>query len=77
MCHFGHFPPIHEADLPLPLPPALHPGELRPCEAADFAPLFPMALIAQEVSIERCQKARFSSPFFYPVFVVVCLGPES
>ena len=42
-----------QADLPVPLPPPLHPGELRPCTAEDFAPLFPMSLIAQEVSTER------------------------
>ena len=42
-----------QADLPVPLPPPLHPGELRPCGPDDFAPLFPMSLIAQEVSTER------------------------
>lgn len=42
-----------QADLPVPLPPPLHPGELRSCTAEDFAPLFPMSLIAQEVSTER------------------------
>lgn len=42
-----------QADLPAPLPPPLHPGELRPCGPEDFAPLFPMSLIAQEVSAER------------------------
>lgn len=42
-----------QADLPVPLPPPLHPGELRPCGPEDFAPLFPMSLIAQEVSAER------------------------
>lgn len=42
-----------QADLPVPLPPPLHPGELRPCGPEDFAPLFPMSLIAQEVSTER------------------------
>jgi len=42
-----------QADLPEPLPPPLHPGELRPCGPADFAPLFPMSLIEQEVSQER------------------------
>ena len=37
-------------DLPEPPPPALHPGTLEPAGPDDFAPLFPMALIMQEVS---------------------------
>ena len=37
-------------DLPAPPPPALHPGTLEPAGPDDFAPLFPMALIMQEVS---------------------------
>jgi tryptophan synthase beta chain len=40
------------ADLPPP-PPVLHPGTGQPIGPADLAPLFPMALIAQEVSTER------------------------
>ena len=40
-------------DLPEPLPPALHPVTHEPATAEDFAPLFPMALVAQEVSEER------------------------
>jgi tryptophan synthase beta chain len=40
------------ADLPKPLSPVLHPGTLRPITPDDLAPLFPMALIAQEVSPE-------------------------
>lgn len=40
-------------DLPAPPPPALHPGTHEPAGPADFAPLFPMALIMQEVSQER------------------------
>jgi len=40
-------------DLPAPPPPALHPGTLQPAGPEDFAPLFPMALIMQEVSQER------------------------
>ena len=40
------------ADLPPP-PPVLHPGTGQPIGPADLAPLFPMALIAQEVSAER------------------------
>jgi tryptophan synthase beta chain len=41
------------ADLPVPPPPVLHPGTLKPIGPDDLAPLFPMALIAQEVSTER------------------------
>ena len=40
-------------DLPAPLPPVLHPATGRPVGPEDLAPLFPMALIAQEVSTER------------------------
>ena len=36
-----------------PPPPPLHPGTLQPIGPADLAPLFPMALIAQEVSQDR------------------------
>ena len=42
-----------QADLPTPAPPVLHPGTLQPIGPADLAPLFPMALIMQEVSQER------------------------
>jgi tryptophan synthase beta chain len=41
------------ADLPAPPPPVLHPGTKQPVGPADLAPLFPMALIAQEVATER------------------------
>jgi len=41
------------ADLPVPPPPPLHPGTLQPAGPEDLAPLFPMALIEQEVSAER------------------------
>jgi tryptophan synthase beta chain len=37
-------------DLPSPPPPVLHPGRLDPVGPDDLAPLFPMALIMQEVS---------------------------
>lgn len=40
-------------DLPEPLPPPLHPGSRQPATALDFAPLFPQALIEQEMSQER------------------------
>jgi tryptophan synthase beta chain len=41
------------ADLPSPPPPPLHPGTREPVGPDDLAPLFPAALIAQEVSPER------------------------
>nr|WP_296068809.1 TrpB-like pyridoxal phosphate-dependent enzyme [uncultured Actinoplanes sp.] len=40
-------------DLPAPPPPVLHPGTLRPVGPDDLAPLFPAALIEQEVTTER------------------------
>ena len=39
-------------DLPAPPPPPLHPGTLEPAGPDDLAPLFPMALIGQEVTAE-------------------------
>ena len=42
-----------QADLPFELPPVLHPGTKQPVGPADLAPLFPMALIQQEVTKER------------------------
>ncbi|MPZ60953.1 MAG: TrpB-like pyridoxal phosphate-dependent enzyme [Propionibacteriales bacterium] len=41
------------ADLPEPPPPPLHPGTLQPVGPDDLAPLFPQALIGQEVTTER------------------------
>jgi tryptophan synthase beta chain len=40
-------------DLPEPPPPVLHPGTHQPIGPDDLAPLFPMALIGQEVSQDR------------------------
>jgi tryptophan synthase beta chain len=40
-------------DLPSPPPPPLHPGTGEPVGPDDLAPLFPAALIGQEVSAER------------------------
>jgi tryptophan synthase beta chain len=40
-------------DLPSPPPPPLHPGTREPVGPDDLAPLFPMALIGQEVSADR------------------------
>jgi tryptophan synthase beta chain len=39
-------------DLPEPPPPPLHPGTREPVGPDDLAPLFPMALIEQEVSMQ-------------------------
>ncbi len=41
------------ADLPVPLAPPLHPATMQPVGPDDLAPIFPMALIAQEMSTER------------------------
>jgi tryptophan synthase beta chain len=41
------------ADLPRPPAPVLHPATLQPIGPPDLEPLFPAALIAQEVSRER------------------------
>ena len=40
-------------DLPVPPPPPLHPGTMEPVGPEDLAPLFPMALIEQEVTSDR------------------------
>ncbi|MGO9205433.1 MAG: TrpB-like pyridoxal phosphate-dependent enzyme [Candidatus Limnocylindrales bacterium] len=40
-------------DLPVPPPAVLHPATGQPVGPADLAPLFPMALIGQEVSTDR------------------------
>ena len=40
-------------DLPFTPPPPLHPGTREPIGPDDLAPLFPLALIAQEVSGDR------------------------
>ena len=42
-----------QADLREPLPPPIHPATGQPIGPQDLAPLFPMALIEQEVSRER------------------------
>ena len=39
-------------DLPAPPAPYLHPATLQPMVPADLAPIFPQAIIAQEVSAE-------------------------
>src|SRR5437588_1591455 len=40
-------------DLPAPPPPPLHPGTGQPVGPDDLAPLFPQALIGQEVTGDR------------------------
>ena len=42
-----------QADLPKPLPPVINPATGQPITPDDLAPIFPMALIMQEVSQER------------------------
>jgi len=42
-----------QADFPEPAPPVLHPGTGKPIGPEDLAPIFPMSLIEQEVSLER------------------------
>jgi tryptophan synthase beta chain len=52
----SHIPPTWYnivADLPSRPAPPLHPGTLSPLGPEDLAPIFPMNLIAQEVSVER------------------------
>ena len=41
------------ADLPVPLPPPLHPGTGQPLGPDDLTPIFPNAVIAQEMTTER------------------------
>ena len=41
------------ADLPTPPAPVLHPGTGQPIGPADLEPIFPLPIIAQEVSAER------------------------
>ena len=41
------------ADMPNPMQPVLHPGTGQPVGPDDLSPLFPMALIMQEVSQDR------------------------
>ena len=41
------------ADMPVPPEPVLHPGTGKPVGPDDLAPLFPMALIGQEVATDR------------------------
>ena len=40
-------------DLPVPLPPVIHPGTKKPIKPEDLAPIFPMSLIMQEFAPDR------------------------
>ena len=42
-----------QADLPRPLDPPINPGTKQPAGPDDFAPIFPMGLLQQEMSQER------------------------
>ena len=50
-----------QPDLAAPPPPVLHPGTGQPIGPEDLAPLFPMALIEQEVSQQRSSISRARS----------------
>ena len=58
------------ADLPSPPAPVLHPGTRQPVRPDDLAPLFPMALIEQEVSGQRAidipEEVRDALPLWRP-----------
>lgn len=41
------------ADFPTPMPPPLHPGTGQPPSPEDFAPIFPMNLVEQEMTPQR------------------------
>ena len=41
------------ADMPTPMQPPLHPGTQEPASPDDFAPIFPMNLIEQEMCQDR------------------------
>lgn len=68
------------ADLPTPLDPPLHPATGQPVAPEDLAPLFPMALIEQEVSTERFlpipDEVREAYRLYRPTPLVRALGLE-
>ncbi|NUN09996.1 MAG: TrpB-like pyridoxal phosphate-dependent enzyme [Ignavibacteriaceae bacterium] len=68
------------ADLPVPLPPVLHPGTRQPVGPADLEPLFPMDLIMQEVSTERYieipERVREAYRIFRPSPLIRATGLE-
>ena len=56
------------ADFKNPPPPVLHPQTLKPIGPQDLAPLFPMALIEQEVSPQRWMTSRRKCWTFYTMW---------
>jgi tryptophan synthase beta chain len=68
------------ADLPVPLPPPLHPGTREPIGPEMLAPLFPMALIRQEVSgdpmIEIPEEVREAYRSYRPTPLQRAIGLE-
>ena len=56
------------ADLQNPPAPPLHPGTGQPIGPADLAPLFPMAVIQQEVSSERWLDTPQPTPDIYRTY---------
>jgi tryptophan synthase beta chain len=68
------------ADLPVPLPPPIHPATKEPIGPEALAPLFPMELIRQEVSAERFieipEEVRDAYRTFRPTPLTRALGLE-
>ena len=68
------------ADLPEPLPPPLHPATREPIGPEALAPLFPMELIRQEVSVERLieipEPVREAYRIYRPSPLIRALGLE-
>ena len=62
-------------DLPSPPPPPLHPGTREPIGPDALAPLFPMALIGQEVSAERFIDIPDRGPRRVPAVAAVTVVP--
>ncbi|MFA6028244.1 MAG: TrpB-like pyridoxal phosphate-dependent enzyme [Elusimicrobiota bacterium] len=69
-----------QADMPVPPAAVLHPGTGKPVGPQDLAPLFPMALIGQEVSRERLipipEEVRDILKIWRPTPLVRALGLE-
>jgi tryptophan synthase beta chain len=67
-------------DLPVPLPPPLHPGTREPIGPEMLAPLFPMALIRQEVAtdplIEIPEEVREAYRIYRPTPLHRAIGLE-
>jgi tryptophan synthase beta chain len=67
-------------DLPVPLPPPLHPGTREPIGPEMLAPLFPMALIRQEVAtdplVEIPEEVREAYRIYRPTPLQRAIGLE-